>query len=489
MIIFEFEPVWTYVRGANIPHQLFKNKLRYFYKGAQFAKAYTNKKWDGYKYLWYNTKAYTRFPTGLWYLVKEVLEQYNIEYKGIRKFDFPEKEFMWEFQNGITPYPDQLKAIEAAYQYKRGIIEYPTGTGKTAVISAGIIAKFGVPSLFMVHQDVLLHQAKKDIEEALGVEVGLIGDGLMDIKPITCATIQTMYRRIGEPNILRYLGEYVKLVIVDECQNIGTTMWKEVMYKCNAPYRFPISATARREDGATLEIHAVGGRTIAKMTPQEAIEKGYLADVEIEFVPFDHMLYNERDKHLNYNMVYDAQIINNHTRNTLIVDESVKLLNEGRHIIVLVTRIDHGKILKEMFKAKGVNDVEFIWGDTGSDIREDIIEKYRRGEFRVLIGSTIFDVGVDMPIASGLVCAGAGASSIRVPQRVGRVIRRFGKDKKAKVIDIADKNVKFFTKQYRDRYKIYCEEFGKDAIKFREVEKKPEYKGPFEYMNEIMKHL
>ena len=112
-------------------------------------------------------------------------------------------------------------------------------------------------------------------------------------------------------------------------------------------------------------------------------------------------------------------------------------------------------------------------------MRQAAISEFRKGAFKVLIGSTIFDAGVNIPAISGVVIAGAGNSEITLIQKIGRGARTVdfekelgyipefmkGKDKKTtKVVDIMDKNVKFFSKQANNRYTNASEEFGSSRV-------------------------
>lgn len=457
----------TSVVGWNAPHKDISNACRYFKKTSRFSKAFKAKKWDGYTRLYRNGK----FPSGLVSRVANVLKKKKVPFNINICFEWPEKRFDWELTGKLTPRDNQVDAINAAVKSKRGIIQCPTGFGKTAVLACGIIANFGVPSLFVCNNNTILYQAKRDIEDSVKYagEVGLLCDGKKHYSNIVVASIQTLEKLIGSDDILdNYLNTFFKLVIVDECQFLGTTTWKKFMNNCQAPYRFALSATPTREDGADLEIEACTSKKIFELSADDMINKGYLADVDIAFVPFDHGLYNENDQDLVFSEFAEDQIVFNDERNDLIADEALKMVqDEDRYLLILVQRIDHGTEIKRKLHEKGLSldDVHYLYGESESKIREGVLDQFKKGKFHVLIGSSIFDYGVDMPIASGLINAGAGSSKIKAPQRVGRVIRLFGKNKKAKVIDILDLNVKFFTKQSWKRRSILMEEFGKDRVR------------------------
>ncbi len=194
-------------------------------------------------------------------------------------------------------------------------------------------------------------------------------------------------------------------------------------------------------------------------------------------------LYNDDDADIVYNEMYRACIIENEDRNrNYIIKQAFEMIAEGRHVLVLIQFIEHGHILKEMFMENGLDpdEVRFIWGDTPDKMRTSAIAEFKKGNFKVMIGSTIFDAGVNIPLISGVILAGAGNSDITLIQRIGRGARNCNyKDilgympefmqenhgkKITKVFDVMDVNAKFFHKQSLNRYYNARDEFGKDRV-------------------------
>ncbi|MGL5712607.1 MAG: DEAD/DEAH box helicase [Paraclostridium sp.] len=244
-----------------------------------------------------------------------------------------------------------------------------------------------------------------------------------------------------------------------------------------------MSATPRRSDGGTLKIFAASGPLLYDTTADIQISKGRLCDLDIQYHLFDHGLYNDNDSDLIYSEVYQSCIVNNENRNNLIARKTFELLEEERFVLILIQIIDHGFAVKEALINNGLDaeDVRFIWGDTPDKIRNQAIEEFRQGKFKVFIGSTIADAGLDIKIISGVILAGAGNSDITLIQRIGRgarncdyesilgytpkfMIDNNGK-KKTTVIDILDTNVAFFKKQAKNRFYNARDEFGDNRVR------------------------
>jgi superfamily II DNA or RNA helicase len=85
-------------------------------------------------------------------------------------------------------------------------------------------------------------------------------------------------------------------------------------------------------------------------------------------------------------------------------------------------------------------------------------EKITSGKIKCIVASTIYDIGVDLPILSGLIIAGGGKSSVRALQRVGRVIRLHPSKKQAAIIDFADQ-APYLLEHSERRRDILLEEF------------------------------
>ena len=305
--------------------------------------------------------------------------------------------------------------------------------------------------------------------------------------PIIVATIQSLVRRLEDDRTSRalkkWLHERCKLVILDESQAYGTKTFEEVFNEIWAPYRIFLSATPRRTDGATIKLEAASGPCIFSTTAERQIEQGRLCELDIRYNVFDHKMYNEHDNDIVYQEAYKTCIMENDKRNLeCIVKPTLEMVKEGRHVLVLIQYIDHGHILKKMFLDNGISpdNIRFIWGDTPNKLRHSAIAEFRKGDFQIMIGSTIFDAGVNIPVISGVVLGGAGNSDITLIQRIGRGARtceyedvlgylpefmqEAHGEKVTKVYDVYDTNVKFFTKQSKNRYNNACDEFGADRV-------------------------
>lgn len=495
---------WVVQGSQHLPLQAIDTVTRYFEKAALNDRRFKDGKWDGLIHLY--KKRWGRFPTGLLQAVVTELQKAGVLYKLEYLYE-PRiaPKFAFEVCDNLTPDPDQEEAIEAAWRGGRGIVKAPTGFGKTAILAKRLIVKFGVPTLFVANKKSLLDDAAVEFASGIIDDKGkhpiveTIKDGkfcgqkpsdpeIFPIEaPVIVATIQSLHARLQDERtrdvLLHWLQNTCKFIMVDECQAVGTRIWDDVLHECNAPYRILLSATPRRTDGATLKLMADSGSILYTTSAEKQIEQGRLCELDIFYHVYDHKVFNDEDSNLEYAECYKTFIVENEDRNrTMIVQPTLDMIHEGRHALVLIQQIEHGHILKRMFLEAGLeeNDIRFVWGETSDKERQSAIKDFRTGDFKVMIGSTIFDAGVNIPIISGVVLGGAGNSDITLIQRIGRGARNFdyqaalgyvpdfvknndGK-KVTKIIDIIDKNVKFFHKQSVNRYKNAAEEFGDSRV-------------------------
>lgn len=373
-----------------------------------------------------------------------------------------------------------------------------------------LTVEHGVPTLFIANKKVLLDDALNDFKEGIeglyDSDISQIKDGMFgDInlrkknsyteddlrqslknKKIIVATIQSLFTRLEDEKtkgaLIDWLRNHCKFVMIDEAQAINDKQWMVVLNEVHAPLRVALSATPRRTDGSTLLIYSQTGKLAYDTSADEQIAQGRLCELDIQYWPFDHKLYNDNDNDLNYAETYSSCIVENEERNRFIIERTLEMLDEERQVLVLIQFIEHGHILKDLFLQKGIEleDIRFVWGDTKDKARQEAISDFRAGKYKIFIGSTIADVGMNIASISGVVLAGAGNGEVTHIQRIGRGSRTFDylgkwgyepkfiKDnngvKVTRIVDILDTNVAFFKRQSKNRFYTAAEEFGADRV-------------------------
>lgn len=376
----------------------------------------------------------------------------------------------------FSPRDYQIEVVDLAEKKESGIIRMCTGSGKTSVISM-LAGRFNVRTIIYVIGIELLYQMKETIERVLGVQCGVIGDGMCDIQPdgINICTIWTAAQAFDEkielidcdvtssskykPGVqqkiaIQKLVTTAQLFVLDECQYAASKSL-QFLHKvsANARYRFLLSGTPWREMGDDLLIEAVSGPKFYDLSATKLINEGVLVHPKIFFMNVPKM----KSLNGNYADVYNTYVVKNVTRNSMIVDAAKNLVSKGRKVLILISKVEHGEILFDMMK----DDlrIDSLNGSSSTESRLNAIDKMKNGEVDVLIASKIFDQGIDIPQLDALILAGSGKSSGRALQRVGRVIRPFPGKRWANVIEFWD-NAKYLEAHSTSRLSIYKSEPG-----------------------------
>jgi superfamily II DNA or RNA helicase len=190
-----------------------------------------------------------------------------------------------------------------------------------------------------------------------------------------------------------------------------------------------------------LKVESAIGPIVFNVSLRELIDQRFLVDAEV----FVHSVSEVDSEFMDYHDVYNEAIINNIERN----GEIIKIADESENVLVLVDRIEHGEQLLNDLQFLG-QDVVFLHGKSKDkfDIDHDII-----------IATSIFDLGVDIPRLKTLILAGGGKSTIKTVQRMGRVLRLFDGKGKAVIHDFADSS-KWVSKHFEERKVIFEENFN-----------------------------
>lgn len=190
----------------------------------------------------------------------------------------------------------------------------------------------------------------------------------------------------------------------------------------NAHYRLALTATPNMKDSeeANMRLTAASGTIGIRVTEKELIDKGILAKPIFKFVQSSTAPGITRGS--SFPAAYEKGIVKNAGRNMQIVKACLEAKRYGLTCMVLVQRTDHGTTLKNLLHTAGLK-TEFIQGENDQDARQAALNKLGSGKLDVLIGTTILDVGVDVPSCGMVILAGGGKAEVAVRQRIGRGLR------------------------------------------------------------------
>lgn len=470
----------AYLKGT-FPTSHIRELTSYPVQGANFSLAYKRGKWDGRKHL-FNLRD-NSMPAGLVSIVRNSLEnEFNAKVTLIdNRLDINtanagigvKGKLEDKFGKGIFDY--QLLSAESAVAAKRGILKLATNAGKT-VIAGAIINHLQIPTLFIVPGVELLYQAQEALSEFTGQipeEVGLIGDGHFSIGSwVTVAIVDTLVSRLADKEQAKRLMEANwQLLFLDECHVAGSDTTFAALDAIPAYYRFGLSGTPLdRSDGATLRLIAQTGEIIYEVKNKLLVERGISVQPVVKLMTINEpKIPKTRNKlKVTYAEAYDEAYVNNLYLNQKVVETLIPYLDEGKSVIIMIDRIEHGENIKNIIdntlyerweKLQGVHhNIKFIHGSQSSDERKEALTAFKNGEINCLITTSILNQGVDIDCIDLLCFAGGGKAVIPTLQRVGRGLRSGRGREKLIIIDIINNCHQFFSKHANIRLDTYKSE-------------------------------
>jgi superfamily II DNA or RNA helicase len=467
--------------------ELFKKLHRFLsFKaiGVEYTAAFQSG-WSGFTYLL--SKA-GKFDLGLLEKVKAFLDKNNVVYEieDKRPSKILSKSLDLDLklkEHNLIPREHQERVVKLIDKHEKGIVRAATGSGKT-LITALVTAKLNKPTIIYVIGLDLLDQFHKLFSKLFEEEIGYIGNGVCNPKRITIASIWTIGKALSIEKVLvsddeldlsekdlepsnhekiRNLLKEVKVHILDESHVVTTSTINEIYKNIDPEYIYGFSGTPFRDDGSDLQINGILGEQIINVSASELIKKELLAQPIIKFITVPKM----KNLGAQYLSVYKDYIVENEVRNNLIVKSVQELLDKKYTPLVLFKQIKHGEILLKKLQDAGIRCL-MLDGSDSLNKRNEIKDMLINKEIDVVLASTIFDIGLDLPILSGLVLCGGGKSSIRALQRIGRVLRLVPGKKTAAIVDFFDQ-AKFLKKHSQIRCQVYSSEDGFKIIKSKEM--------------------
>ncbi len=344
------------------------------------------------------------------------------------------------FQAKLRGY--QEAAVEKLLCDQDGIVEAPTGAGKT-LIGLAALSILGRRALVLVHANELAQQWRRVIKAFFDTEPGMIGGGKWQEGTIfTIATLQTLHRNLERA---QQTAEGYGAVLVDECHHVPASTFAEVLSYLPVKFRYGLSATPHRRDGLDVLIHRVLGPTRAVVTKAsvEATGGTVPAIVRVIETGFDPGLVN------GWGEFVDALTLDEN-RNRLVMATAERAA--ARYpVLVLVDRVRHAEALAALATMPCV----LVHGSLPP--KERIAAMALIPHSRLTIGTLgLLGEGLDVGAWTALVLGAPISSRTRLLQAIGRVVRAHSGKTRGYVADLVD-SCAFAKASFRKRDIVYQE--------------------------------
>lgn len=369
---------------------------------------------------------------GLLEEIQQALKPFGKELTVIASEDPPEfTPVPWKKQPPKSR-PYQSVAVERLMATRMGAIEYGTGLGKSIVI-ANLARNAGLKTIVMAPSRSIGNQLYDTLRTLLGEsEVGFYGDGKKVYQKLITVGIAASLTKL-EPGTPAYEElSKAQVFITDESHFLAADTFEKVAMGVakGASYRWSVSGTQTRGDGAELLLKGLTGPIVARMTVREGVDQGYLAKPMFTMyrVPSGSSFWTE-----------DA---NDMTRIHLYKNPNVARL-AGSLATALAMRMDHQVVILidevEQFTLLlphlPLGEVRFAHGGLNAGNRgkvpqefhqsdpKELVRDFNERKFKVLVGTSCIATGTDILPVETIIYLVGGKSFIGASQAVGRGTR------------------------------------------------------------------
>jgi DNA excision repair protein ERCC-3 len=339
-------------------------------------------------------------------------------------------------EEGWTLRDYQRQAVEGFWAGGSGVIVLPCGAGKT-LVGAAAMAQAQATTLILVTNTVAGRQWKRELVARTSLtedEIGEYSGERKEIRPVTIATYQVITRKTK--------GEYRHLELFDS-RDWGLVIYDEVhllpapVFRMTADLqsrrRLGLTATLVREDGREGDVFSLIGPKRYDAPWRDIEQQGWIApaecvEVRVTLTDAERMSYAVAEAEERYRMASTA-----HTKTAVV--RSVIERHPGEPTLVIGAYLDQ---LDELGEAL---DAPVIQGSTRNREREELYDRFRRGEVPVLVVSKVANFSIDLPEASvAIQVSGTFGSRQEEAQRLGRLLRPKGDGRQAHFYSIVSRD-------------------------------------------------
>jgi superfamily II DNA or RNA helicase len=360
----------------------------------------------------------------------------------------------------MTPYPHQRLALAAWLAAGRqGVIVLPTGAGKTYLAQLAM-QETQQSTLIVVPTLDLMHQWYAHLLAAFpDAPVGLLGGGSHDRTPLLVATYDSAAIHADT------LGNHYALLVFDECHHLPGAFTRVIAESSLAPYRLGLTATPERSDGTHADLALLIGREVYR-TSVAALADTVLAPHRVVRLTVS-LSAHERQRYealletrnrfvqacgIHLGSVAGWQAFVKASARSRAGRRAMRAHREARAIAFgtagklrvladLLAQHHPARTLlftednAMVYRISRAFLLPAITHHTPVKERHDILQRFRTGDYPVVVTSRVLNEGVDVPEASiAIVLSGTGSRREYV-QRLGRILRR-GEGKRAVLYEV-----------------------------------------------------
>ena len=415
-------------------------KFKYEDPTARYRPSYQLGRWDG------SVSFFGLGGTTYLSMLGQVLEElekrnYYIQVEDLRtspvlEFDLVDEEYWgdlcWPEGHRFAGQPirlrdDQVEVVNKFLENPQCIQEIATGFGKTITTAtlAKICEKYG-RTITIVPNKSLVEQTEEDFINCQ-LDVGVYYGDRKDLnKTHTICTWQSLNildKKSQDNDELLSLAEFlegVNTVMVDEVHMAKADVLKKLLTQnvAHAPIRWGLTGTVPKADIDFQNIRAALGEVVHQVKAHELQEKGVLSNCHVNIIQTaEWKEFGGYAEELKY-------LVTNKERVEFMAS-MISTIAETGNTLILVDRIETGKMLQEFLTTEGMPDVAFVSGAVKTTDRKVEYDEVKTATNKIIIATYgVAAVGINVPRIFNMVLIEPGKSFVRVIQSIGRGIRK-----------------------------------------------------------------
>jgi superfamily II DNA or RNA helicase len=371
---------------------------------------------------------------GLWFHTGFIPHIEKIKIETESKVVKPEPKLMpWHNKPTLTPYPYQTSTVDLLINNIHGSAELATGLGKSFIILM-LAQRLGLRTVVITPSTSIFGEILESFRHHLGPTVGAYGDGHKKLGYVTVAIAKSLTMVKPGSDVWEHFSK-ADVVISDEAHLNPSTTNEKVFHHllANVPYRFFLSATQTRNDGALPLLKCLNGRQVYEKSIAEGIREGYLSKLEFRIVKVSSDDYKSKDaqRMKRHHYLYNSEVIDK----TVTAAEAL-WKSRGEQSLILVEELEQLQLLLKKIKIP----VTYVHGNTDAkrlkelglgktDLKKEI-ERFNKGEVPIFIGTRCVSTGTNFYPTHNTFDLQAVASEVAFFQGpIGRSTRLFQPDK------------------------------------------------------------
>lgn len=336
----------------------------------------------------------------------------------------------------LRPYQEEaIDAFRGAVQdgTSRGMIVLPTGCGKT-VTGLALAKAMGARTLWLAHREELISQPAKALRAVWpGVNAGVVKAERNEwARDFVFASVQTAWR----PQRLEKLTGF-DLVVVDEAHHAAAQSYKLILdrlgcFQSGGTPLLGLTATPERTDNFKLD--DIFQRIVYQFQLRQAVESGYLVDVEMVQRPLKVDLDQVGSRGGDFKegeldtALLEAGIVGD-------VCSAVNELARDHKTIIFTVSIRQAQQIAERLKLEG-HRADYVSGETPVQRRRQKLAALASGKITHMVNCMVLTEGFDEPSVDCIIMARPTQSKSLYIQCVGRGLRIAPNKDRCTIVDM-----------------------------------------------------